>query len=443
MCLHDHTAIPPPTGPISRRNILSGAAALAGVTAIAFAGTPAAAASAARSESASDYSRRPVGPKALIIAGGNIVDPASGNVLEDGVVVLDEGSISAVGSRDQVREAIRSVAGRAQTISADGRWIVPGLVDVHVHANAVADAKAVLHAGATTVRSGSTSFYQDVALAAIPKWAPGLGPRMQPAGLFVSPELGDSILADPELAPLARLADGVTDPRDLAHLTRVNLKRGAKAIKTRANPRAGIAEQDPLELVYDREQLSAIVSAARKTGVLCHAYSEEGIDGAVRAGVHSIEHGVFLGEATMEEMARRGTFFTPTLAGVMAMSESPDPVLSTRGREYSPILQQAIREAHERGVTVVAGTDSFGTDVVPIGTEVRRLVAAGLSPLEGLRAATTHAAKLLGWSSRVGRLARGAAADVLVVDANPLEDGSALEQVRTVVAQGLVVRNGD
>jgi imidazolonepropionase-like amidohydrolase len=356
-------------------------------------------------------------------------------------VVLEGGKVTAVGSRDETRRAVAALAGRARIVDASGRWVLPGLIDVHVHANALSDARAILQGGATSVRSGSSSFYQDVALAALPAWAAGASPRMSPAGLFISPELGDSVLADPDLAPLAALSGGVTDPADLAYLTKVNLSRGAQVIKTRANPRAGLPEQDPRELVYNYEQLSAVVKAAGKAGVLCHAYSAEGIDGAARAGVRSIEHGVFVSEQTISRMAGSGTFFTPTMDAITSMAGSSNPILAARGKEYTPIIKAAVKAAHEAGVTVVAGTDSFGSDVTPIGTEVRLLTEAGLSPLDALRAATVNAAALLGWGGNAGRLVRGSFADVVIVDSDPLASGSALEGIRAVVAQGVLVRN--
>jgi imidazolonepropionase-like amidohydrolase len=442
MCLHDHdaaaAALPPSS--LSRRNVLAGAAVLAGVGAVGLAGAAPAAASA-QSGSGPRGSVTQVPAPPLVVEGGSVVDPLTGHVIEDSVVVLRDGAVLAVGSRDATRRAVASVGSAARRIDATGRWVVPGLIDVHVHANAVADVKALVRAGATAVRSGSSTFYQDVAMRPLADWAPGLAPRMRAAGLFVSPQLGDSVLADPDLAPLVTLANGVRSTTDLAHLTKVNLSRGVDVIKTRANPRAGLADQDPLELVYDREQLSAVVQAASGRPVLCHAYSEVGIDGAVRAGVRSVEHGVFVGDATIAEMARRGTHFTPTLAAISGMIGSSDPVLDRRGREYTPILMKAVREAHARGVTVVAGTDSFGTDVDPIGSEVRLLVEAGLTPLDALRAATTNAARLLGWSRQAGRLLPGGFADLVVLGANPLDEGTACEQVKVVVAQGAVVRD--
>ena len=440
MCLHDHDATPTlPPASVSRRNVLAGAAVLAGVTASGIATASSAAASTSRGPRQGSVTQTPAPP--LVVEGGSVVDPLTGHVVEDAVVVLRDGAVLAVGTRDTTRRAVAAVGSAAQRIDASGRWVVPGLIDVHVHANAVADVRALVRAGATSVRSGSSTFFQDVAMRPLPQWAPGLAPRMRAAGLFVSPQLGDSVLADPDLAPLATLKNGVTSTTDLAYLTKVNVSRGVDVVKTRANPRAGLPEQDPRELVYDREQLSAVVQAAAGRPVLCHAYSEVGIDGAVRAGVRSIEHGVFVGDATIDEMARRGTHFTPTLAAITGMIGSSNPILDARGREYTPILMKAVREAHARGVTIVAGTDSFGTDVDPIGSEVRLLVEAGLTPLDALRAATTSAARLLGWSREAGRLVPGGFADLVVLGANPLEQADACEQVKVVIAQGAVVRD--
>jgi imidazolonepropionase-like amidohydrolase len=443
MCVHDHQtapAQPPVAAAMTRRNVMAGAAALAGVSATSVAAAAPAAARPGRGGEAPRYPGRPPVPEPLVVLGGNLLDPLTGEVVENATVVLAGGVVLAAGTRDATRRAVAAVAGRADTIDVTGRWVLPGLVDAHVHVNALADAAAVLQAGATTARSGSSNFYQDVALRPLARWAPGTTPRMRAAGVFVSPQLGDTVLADPRLAPLAALPEGVQAPADLRYLTRVNVSRGVDVVKTRANPRAGLPEQDPTELVYDQEQIAAVVAAAGKAEVLCHAYSEVGIDGAVRAGVHSIEHGVFVGDSTLDLMAKRRTYFTPTLAAITGLAESPDPILAQRGREYTPVLQAAVREAHARGVTVVAGTDSFGTAVDPIGSEVRLLIEAGLPHLEAIRAATTHAARLLHWSHQVGRLKRGYAADLVVVSTDPLEDPAALEKVELVVAQGAVAR---
>ncbi|WP_261382931.1 amidohydrolase family protein [Glutamicibacter halophytocola] len=440
MCEHDHSTGPVPTAKLERRHVLAGAAALAG---LGLAGMVPGIAQGAEPPGRSAAAHRPSTVKSapVIVEGGSLIDPATGQLIEDAVVVLAGGIVQSVGTRDETRKAVAKYAASATRINAHGKFVLPGFVDAHVHAQAFEDAALILSHGATTVRSGSSSFYQDIALARVPDFAPGLAPRMHAAGLFVSPDQSDSILADPDLAPLAALRHQITDPKDLAYLTGVNIARGATVIKTRANPRAGLAEQDPLELVYGREQLAAIVKAAKGAGVLCHSYSAEGIAGAVAAGVKSIEHGVFMDEKTMVRMAKQGTYFTPTLYGIAGMANSSDPVLSERGREYGPVLAEAARAANELGVTVIGGTDSFGTDVTPIGAEAKALSDAGLGKLKALQSITTAPAKLLGVDHRgVGRLVRHGVADLVLLGSNPLESAAALSDVHTVVAQGSIVR---
>lgn len=435
MCQHDSGSSPQrPPDAIARRSVLAGAAVLAGVGAAGLAVPRAAQAAPDRRGSAA--------PRPMVVSGGSLVDPLTGHVTEDAVVVLAEGRVLQSGTRDQTRAAVGQVAGRAEQVDAHGLWIVPGLVDAHVHLNGLADAAGVLRAGATTARSASSTFFQDVALRALPDWVPGRVPRMLAAGVFVTPELGDTVLADPALAPLAALSGGVREPADLRYVTKVNLSRGVDVVKTRVNPRA-LPQFDYNEMVYDEEQLRSIVTAARSggAGVMCHAYSAEGCHAAVSAGIRSLEHGVYVSEQTLALMRRRGTYFSPTLSSMISITESSDPVYAERGRRFVPVLQEAVRAAHALGVPIVAGTDSFGTATDPIGGEVRFLVEAGVPTLDALRAATTVPARMIGWSDRVGQLARGFHADLLAVDGNPLEDVSALERIRLVVAQGAVARN--
>ncbi len=127
-------------------------------------------------------------------------------------------------------------------------------------------------------------------------------PRTLAAGLFVTPNLGDSILADPRLAPLAALPDGVRSPEALQLVVQVNIARGVDHIKTRSTERAGLPEQDPRVQVYDERQIRAVVSAARRLrgGVMCHGHGDEGIRDSVLAGVRSVEHGTFASAATLD-----------------------------------------------------------------------------------------------------------------------------------------------
>ncbi|MCB5906992.1 amidohydrolase family protein [Streptomyces pinistramenti] len=421
MCVE---SVPPPSSRVTRRGVLAGAAALAGTAAALSAAPRAAAAPARGAQHAGD----------LVVEGGTLLDPATGDVTEDAVVVIRGGVVRAAGAR-----ARTEVPDGAPRLDAHGRWVLPGLVDAHIHLNTATEARDAVRKGATSARSGSTNFYQDIAVRELARQAPEQAPRLRAAGIFVTPDLGDTVLADPDLTPLARLKDGVRSAEALRRVVQVNLARGADVIKTRVNERAGLPEQDPLAQVYSHEQLSEVVAAARRDGkgVLCHSYSERGCDDAVRAGIRSLEHGVFVAERTLHDMRRRGTYFTPTLTAIAGLVDAPDPVLAERGRTYLPVLKEAVRMAYELGVPLAAGTDSSGGEVEPIGREVELMRAAGLPALDAIRAATTWAARLLGLERTAGRLARGFAGDVIVVGGDPLADVSVLRKPLRVVRAGL------
>ncbi|MFF2305149.1 amidohydrolase family protein [Streptomyces sp. NPDC058128] len=423
---------PPPSSKLTRRGVLAGAAALAGTLAAAGHAT-------AAGDHRTDSGRHSPGttPRAghMVIEGGTLLDPATGEVTENAVVVIEDGTVRAAGRRGAI-----AVPQGVEVLHAHGRWILPGLVDAHIHLSTAAEARDTVRKGATSARSGSTSFYQDIAVRELARHSPALAPRLTAAGVFVTPDLGDTVLADPDLTPLARLKDGVRSPEALRRVVEVNLARGADVIKTRVNERAGLPEQDPLAQVYSRDQLAEIVAAARRRGkgVLCHSYSEQGCHDAVMAGIRSLEHGAFVGERTLHEMRRRGTYFTPTLTAIAGLAESSDPVLAERGRTYLPVLKRAVLAAHELGVPLAAGTDSSGGVVDPIGGEVELMHSAGLSPLDAIRTATTGAASLLGLTGTVGRLTRGHTGDALLLPGDPLADPAVLKRPVTVVRAGVV-----
>ncbi|MFE6782243.1 amidohydrolase family protein [Streptomyces sp. NPDC057680] len=423
---------PPPSSKLTRRGVLAGAAALAGTLAAAGHAT---AAGAHRADSGRRSPGTTPRPGHLVIEGGTLLDPATGEVTENAVVVIEDGTVRTAGRRGAV-----AVPQGVEVLDAHGRWILPGLVDAHIHLSTAAEARDAVRKGATSARSGSTFFYQDIAVRELARHSPALAPRLTAAGVFVTPDLGDTVLADPDLTPLARLKDGVRSPEALRRVVEVNLARGADVIKTRVNERAGLPEQDPLAQVYSRDQLAEIVAAARRRGkgVLCHSYSEQGCHDAVMAGIRSLEHGAFVGERTLHEMRRRGTYFTPTLTAIAGLAESSDPVLAERGRTYLPVLKRAVLAAHELGVPLAAGTDSSGGVVDPIGGEVELMHSAGLSPLDAIRTATTGAARLLGLTGTAGRLTRGHTGDALLLSGDPLTDPAVLKRPVAVVRAGVV-----
>jgi imidazolonepropionase-like amidohydrolase len=258
--------------------------------------------------------------------------------------------------------------------------------------------------------------------------------------VYVTPDLEDSVLADPRLA---ELSNGVRTEDQLRRVVQVNAERGVDVIKTRGTERAGRPDTDPREQVYTRRQLEVVVDEAAKHGlpVMVHAHGDEGARAAIEAGARSIEHGTYLSEDSLRLMREKGTWFVPTLITMIEMSEERyDHVLRLRGSHMVPRLEQAVRDAHRLGVKIATGADNYydNESVNRISLEVMHLVRLGLSPFEALQAATVSAAELLGVGDRSGRIAPGFEADLVLVPGNPLEDVRVLQDVLLVVSNGTV-----
>ncbi len=377
----------------------------------------------------------------LYLVNANVVDGVSGNVVRDATIVIEGTRITRIAPR----LAPPRGAG-VQVIDLAGRWVAPGLIDAHTHIATLANAKRALFSGVTTVRSASVPAYQDVAMRDQARAGQILAPDVLAAGVFVTPNLGETVLADRRLGALA---GGVTTPEQLRALVRVNLDRGVDWIKTRGTERAGLPDTDPRKQVYDEAELRAIVEEAATKGipVMAHAHGDEGAYAAVAAGARSIEHGTFLSDSTLRLMKQKGAWFVPTLSTVVDLSrpggDYDDPVLALRGESMLPRLEQTIRRAHTLGVRIAAGADTdYGAEsLTRISHEVMRFRALGLSPVEALATATSGAADLLGIGARTGRVAEGYEADLIVLEANPLEDAGVLQDVLIVITDGRVVLN--
>lgn len=376
-------------------------------------------------------------PQELIaITRANVVDGVSDTRLRNATIVIRGGKI------ESIRENGAVPAG-ARVLDAAGRWVAPGLIDAHTHIRSVADARRALQSGVTTVRSASVPNFQDVALRDIAKSGWLVLPDMLATGVFVTPELGETITADARLAPLAA---GVRTPEQLRLLVQVNASRGVNWIKTRGTERAGLPDTDPRQQTYTEAQLRVIVEEAAKAGipVMAHAHGDEGAYAAVRAGVKSIEHGTYLSDSTLRLMKERNVWLVPTLSTIVDLTtpggDYSDPVLELRGQHMQPRIEDVIRRAHAMGIRIAAGadTDYARESTTRISHEVMRFVGLGLTPVQALATATSGAAELLGVGNVTGQVRIGYEADLIVLEHDPLTNPGTLRDPLLVITNGRV-----
>lgn len=374
----------------------------------------------------------------IAFTNATVIDPASATPIQGATVVVEDGIIVSVVAGGDVPPGARA-------IDLAGRFLVPGLIDAHVHIASFDAARRALRSGVTTARSMGTSFFADVGLRELERAGAMEGPEILAAGYHIRPRPAEGLFIDaPELADLVGV--DIRGPDALRRVVRVMLDRGVDFIKVTATERAGLPDTDPRKPLYTRTELSALVSEAAERGVpvAAHAHGDGGARDAVLAGVRSIEHGTYLSEETLRLMAERGTFLVPTIAVVSDLTlpggDYDDPVLQVRGRHMLPRVREAAAGAHEAGVSIVAATDTgYGpTSVLRLSHELIELVGVGLSELEAIRAATTTAARLLGVDGRTGRVAAGFEADLLVLDRDPLEDIGAYQDVLFVMSDGRI-----
>ena len=322
-----------------------------------------------------------------------------------------------------------------------GMYILPGFIDAHTHISSLDAAKRALQSGVTTARSASTSSFQDVSIREMVKARKLVGPDMLASGIFVTPNLGETILAD---VRLANLVNGVNKENELRKLVQINADRGVDFIKTRGTERAGLPYTDPRKQTYTEKQLSIIVNEASKYNipVMAHAHGDEGGYAAVKAGVRSIEHGTYLSKKTLSLMKEKGTYLVPTFTTVVDLTEPggdyDNPVLFIRGQHMLPSLERTVKTAYKMGVKIATGADTrYGPNsTTRIGMEITNFVDLGMKPIDAIRSATIIGAELLMIADKTGTIEVGKEADLIVVTKNPLINIRTIQDVVFVMSNG-------
>ncbi len=371
----------------------------------------------------------------VALINANVVDVRGGAIRRGVTVLVRGGRIVSVGA---------ALLGAGMTVvDLRGKYVVPGLMDAHTHLDNLAAAKRALETGVTTVRSASVGSFRDVALREMSRAGFIAGPDVLAAGLFVTPNLDDAVLADPSLG---NLIAGVTTIDRLRQLVRANAAHGVDVIKTRGTERAGRPETDPRQQTYTEAELRAVVdeAAARNIAVLAHAHGDEGAYAAVKAGVRSIEHGTYLSDSTLALMKTKGTYLVPTYSTLVDLVEPggdyDDPVTKARGMHMMPRMEETFRRARALGIKMVTGADVSYTpaSITRVSHEVANFVKLGMTPLEALQSATSTAAELFRIEKKTGAIEPGLEADLIVVEDNPLEVVRTLQDVLFVMSNGRI-----
>jgi imidazolonepropionase-like amidohydrolase len=377
----------------------------------------------------------------LVLTHANIIDGESREPIRDATVIIRRGRI------EQIVAGTVEALPSATVVDLRGRWVLPGFIDAHVHIGTMAAARTALRSGVTTARSLGVSHFADVGLRELHRAGIADIPDIIAAGYHVRPRPADEFFLD--FPALSDLMSGVTGPENVRRMVRALIERGVDTIKIMATERAGLPETDPRKRVYSEEDLVAAVEEARRLGrtVAAHAHGDEGARAAVRAGVRTIEHGTYLSAETLALMRERDTCLVPTIATVIDLTDPggdyDNPLLAVRGRAMLPRVRETTARAWKMGVRIIAGTDTgYGpASIRRMPHEVIELAALGIPPREAIRAATSVAAACLGVDQRTGTVRPGLEADLIVVDADPLADITALQDILMVINDGVIVLN--
>jgi len=370
-------------------------------------------------------------------------------------------------------ERIRSVTTDASAIPAGAETIdlskytgLPGLIDVHTHMTIYTDetpgepmlkqltnnppavevflarkgALRTLEAGVTTVRDLGAAQYMDIATRDLINRGEMIGPRMFVVGYGLN--ISSTPYKPGVNPPAGGIADGVPE---VLRAVRQQIAAGADLIKMYAS--TGTDDDVTGFQTYNYEEIKAAVDAAHKFGkkIAIHSYGPDGARDAVGAGTDSLEHATDMDDATITEMAKRGTFYVPTIDHNRYYLDNWQKIGYANGfqektKAFIERNLETARKAHKAGVKFAMGSDAIYTMFGQNTRELGWFVKAGMTPEQALRTATTNAAELLGKDKELGAVAPGYFGDLVAVEGDPLADiNVAINNVRWVMKAGGVV----
>jgi imidazolonepropionase-like amidohydrolase len=400
----------------------------------------------------------PGAPEVKAIVGATVVNLDGGAPLENAVVVIEGERIKAIGPA-----GTQTPAG-AEIIRAPGTWLIPGLMNMHVHLGLklpgrdraafadetlaeltlrmMANARKTLEAGVTTIRMPGSEGNTGVALRKAIARGDFAGPRIFTAGNV-------TMTAGHGSRPGVTYNDG---PYEMVKTARAKISEGQDWIKIAISGGVATDGGDIAEALMTPAEMSAVIDAAHRFGVkvAAHSGSTAATNAAIDAGIDSIEHGYVLDRAVLRKMVKQGTWLVPTIMvthrGGREYFErigSPEWYLKRResvGKQHWETLRTAIEE----GVKIALGTDQMPFEpndgTTSTVREAEAYVEAGMTPLEALRSATIEPARMLSAERDIGSIEAGKYADILAVTADPTRNISALRNIVLIMKGGVVYR---
>jgi imidazolonepropionase-like amidohydrolase len=400
-----------------------------------------------------------------LIKNGTLIDGTGTEPLENAAVLIEDNKIQAVGPENSFKAPKGT-----KIVDAYGGFIMPGFIDTHIHVmangfnredtiydplsfyfyRAVENLRLTINAGVTSVRDAGLA---DAGVKMAIEKGLIMGPRIQICVTPLSITGGhfdfwlksgyDIKVAYPGYPD--SICDGVEGVRKKV---REVLRAGAEVIKVMVTGGIMSANDGPESAQFTPEELKVIVQEAQfkdDIKVMAHAHGVKGMKNAIDAGVHSIEHGTYLDDETINMMLENGTFLVPTL---MANKNIKEMALQGKTREWETeaalkvfdIQKENIKKAYHAGVKIVIGTDC---GVVEHGTNLRELALLceiGMDPMEAIVAGTKTGAECMGWDSELGTVEPGKLADIVISRIDPLLDIEALEDPENIV---MVIKNGE
>jgi imidazolonepropionase-like amidohydrolase len=412
--------------------------------------------------------------KKNVIKGGTVIDGTGRSPFEKGLVVVEGSKIGFVGKEGDID---LPQGDDVEVIDAEGKTIMPGLIDSHVHIytngesseftslpirdnpltramKCIPRLKRDLEMGMTTLRDGGSGWgWLEVALRDAINRGDIVGPRFFATGYHLTVTGGHGYFLPPWLANIpvhpeqsSVHCDGPDEWRKAARLQIYNGVDCLKLVASRDVISPGIATAPQAT----REELKAAIDEAHKMGkkALVHAQGREAIMNAIEAGADSIVHGFWIDEECAEMMVKRDVYLESTnlyVRGIMdkGKGDLPDWMVQ-KATECWKDKERNFGMLLEKGVKISFGSDT-GVPYIQHGNNARELsmfVELGMEPMQAIIAATKTAAEAIGIDNMVGTIETGKIADIIVVEGDPLEDINILHEenrIKMVMKEGVVV----